>query len=524
MLCVWFPCRAFVDLFVTQACGDVITKKSVDKHRNQCRGASFSCLDCNVHFNGTDYRAHTSCISEAQKYQGHLYKEKEKKSRAEKRKSMGGNEHSHAMVPRRAYVEDAPEGDDSQTIAVIDVPPRAPTPPPVPQAAGELPDSINVFDFLVTEDTPNSSKTAIQAANGRRVVEHTPYYANGDSQYSRPPPHHHNNRHSEYLQYGFSYGESPIPPSFDRYDSWQNLQGVQNARTLAPPPTFVTPMPKEARKEKKSKDKHVSISESTEKKRKRHQVEDLDLTSTRRSTSRDEPTSEAVPNTRVLSSGLTGGLSKLVTDSDFYDDRISAGPTPISPAKRSRREEDKKERRKSSYTSYSTTTSKSPSTKYPDDKYNHRSRSAERKYNDEKYHHRARSLDRSEPVYHDDRHRHRKHHQDSFSSEDKPPNRKRHVRAIEYPPDRIERPASVQPTSMNQMVTYGQPYSRADLFMSLVNKGPGSERGCSMNKVLKRYHRERDARGEGEKEEEDKELWKAVRLRKNERGEIVLFV
>ena len=32
-----------------------------------------------VHFWGTEYRAHTSCMSEAQKYQGHLYRGEKKK-------------------------------------------------------------------------------------------------------------------------------------------------------------------------------------------------------------------------------------------------------------------------------------------------------------------------------------------------------------------------------------------------------------------------------------------------------------
>ena len=65
---------------------------------------------------------------------------------------------------------------------------------------------------------------------------------------------------------------------------------------------------------------------------------------------------------------------------------------------------------------------------------------------------------------------------------------------------------------------------RADLFLSFVNKGPDSERGCSMNKALKRFHRERSASGTSlGKPVEEKELWRSLRLRKNERGEIVLF-
>jgi cell growth-regulating nucleolar protein len=67
--------------------------------------------------------------------------------------------------------------------------------------------------------------------------------------------------------------------------------------------------------------------------------------------------------------------------------------------------------------------------------------------------------------------------------------------------------------------------ARAQLFMSFINKGPDSERGMSVNKALKRYHRERYDRWDRElgKAEEEKELWKTLRLKKNDRGEVVLF-
>ena len=44
---------------LAQSCGDVLTKKKLDSHRGQCRGASFTCLDCMTHFHGSDYKAHT---------------------------------------------------------------------------------------------------------------------------------------------------------------------------------------------------------------------------------------------------------------------------------------------------------------------------------------------------------------------------------------------------------------------------------------------------------------------------------
>jgi cell growth-regulating nucleolar protein len=90
---------------------------------------------------------------------------------------------------------------------------------------------------------------------------------------------------------------------------------------------------------------------------------------------------------------------------------------------------------------------------------------------------------------------------------------------IEYKP--MNDDGAESDSKNNQMVLY---QTRAELFMSFVNKGPESERGCSMNKTLKRYHRERAAMGVGlGKGEEEKKLWRSLRLKRNDRGEIVLF-
>ncbi|KZT71829.1 hypothetical protein DAEQUDRAFT_656985, partial [Daedalea quercina L-15889] len=55
-------------------CGDVFTKPKLDKHYAQCH-ASVNCLDCSKVFHGPgEYKSHTSCVSEAEKYQKGLYK------------------------------------------------------------------------------------------------------------------------------------------------------------------------------------------------------------------------------------------------------------------------------------------------------------------------------------------------------------------------------------------------------------------------------------------------------------------
>ena len=458
-----------------QACGDVLTKKKLDQHRNQCRGANFACLDCMVHFHGTEYRSHTSCISEAQKYQGALYREKGKKDTT--RSNVNGAHDSRALVPKKAYVEEVPEGamQESQAVANIEVPPRAPTPP----SAVNMPENVNVFDFLVSEETPAGPST-IGAPDERHMGEQQAHMSGGDSQYSQ----YSTGDGSHFLNHGFSYGNHPVQAEFVRYGSFQSINDSQLSEHHLPPPPYTTPAPKEHQRVK------------SDKKRKRHNVDELDLSSSLRPPSRDQPMVDAPGTTiRLNHSGLTGGLSRLITSPDFYGDRISAGPTPISPVKRNKSNPDKepKERRKVSYASHSTA-----------------SKLETHKSDDRKRAPRPRSIER---VYHSDRHHRGNPRHESMSSDDRP--QRKHLKAIEY----RGRSTSVEPAAGKQMISY---MSHAELFMSFITKGPDSERGCSINKVLKRYHRGSDFRADA-KYEGDKDLWKSLRLKRNDRGEIVLF-
>jgi cell growth-regulating nucleolar protein len=87
----------------------VLKKPKLDAHARSCYAASYSCLDCGIHFQGTSYRSHTSCISEDQKYQGKLYKEKKPKGQHQKRDSAYHEEsqlsphtkHTSKMLPKR---------------------------------------------------------------------------------------------------------------------------------------------------------------------------------------------------------------------------------------------------------------------------------------------------------------------------------------------------------------------------------------------------------------------------------------
>jgi len=66
--------------FVCEGCNESLKKNQVDKHAMRCRScAAVTCVDCQVTFWGNDYAAHVTCVSEAEKYEGSLFKAKAKK-------------------------------------------------------------------------------------------------------------------------------------------------------------------------------------------------------------------------------------------------------------------------------------------------------------------------------------------------------------------------------------------------------------------------------------------------------------
>ncbi|KAL3417980.1 LYAR-type C2HC zinc finger [Phlyctema vagabunda] len=413
--------------FSCEGCGDVLTKKKLDPHRNQCRGASFTCLDCMVHFWGTEYRAHTSCISEAQKYQGALYRpDKEKKNNKQ-------NQSKAAPPPYSAYIEDVQED-----IVTVDHPvPEAPSPPPAAPA-------VNVFDFLVDSETPNPSVLELSAPEPMAMLEDGAGTNGQDMMRVRFEDE--DRQMSEMVE----YGHGPIPT--DQYH---------------------TPAPKHERERerKKSKDRK---DDKKDKKRKRLHVDTHSL-----SPRPDEVMTDAPP---VLHSGLTGGLNRLLRPDVFppspdYSGADANIESPGSPLKKTKHS--KKRGRGNTMTNILSMINP----------------------------HGGSSREHSEDRPR--KHRHRKHREESARPERK---------LIEYRPSGEEGDEAGD----SQMVVY-QP--RAELLLSFISKGPDSERGVSMNKALKRYHRERTALGiSSGRGDEEKELWRSLRMKKNERGEIVLFM
>ncbi|CAK7214831.1 hypothetical protein SBRCBS47491_002283 [Sporothrix bragantina] len=374
---------------------------------------------------------------------------------------------NHHHMSHAAYVEDVPDeleaylvADDDDNRSDDNAPPHAPTPPPVSE--GEA-GGVNVFDFLVAGATPNASSLGLphKISDGNDVARYE-YEANA---YLTATDDFSMAGHAKYQQHLSQFGTGPVPTS--------------TSTALTP---FKTPAPGERaeRKKKESSDKDKEAKKDKKRKRLTLDINDQIMT-------------DAPP---VLHSGLTGGLKNLTTKHTAFPPSPQSAETPASPIKKTKQSKHSKSSRSAEPVSnslFARLTSK-PKTKK---RKHRRSTSPEGKKSSSR----------------------RKHRHDSKKSSDKA--------ATGEPQKLLEYPSAEkkegEDSNAGQLVVYKP---RADLFLSFVNKGPDSERGCSMNKALKRFHRERERASAGSalaKPLEEKELFRSLRLRKNDRGEIVLF-
>ncbi|CAH2353192.1 UPF0743 protein [[Candida] railenensis] len=89
--------------FSCENCNDTVVKKKLDQHQQRCHGAYFTCIDCSVTFYNNDHKKHTSCISEAEKYEKALYKGPKKKQQQQQLRAIP------APVPEPKKIEPTPE-------------------------------------------------------------------------------------------------------------------------------------------------------------------------------------------------------------------------------------------------------------------------------------------------------------------------------------------------------------------------------------------------------------------------------
>ncbi|WYZ34621.1 hypothetical protein EsH8_I_000897 [Colletotrichum jinshuiense] len=424
--------------FSCESCGDVLTKKKLDPHRNRCRGATFTCIDCMVYFPGTEYRFHTSCMSEAQKYQGALYKEKNnnKKNKPNNNQHQPVPNHQHDAMTQHAYVEDVPdvefetyayEGSDNGNSPAEPLP-EAPTPPSAEDG------HVNVFDFLDASATPNAS-----ALGAKEATEET-----------------------QLVRYEYDAG-AYLDDDGAMVD--EDPRALVQYGTGAIPLGFETPAPKHERRRKDG-------SEKKDKKRKRLHVDT------------DQMMVDAPPT--LAHSGLTGGLNRMMRpvfppSPDYSGGDVATPASPLKKSKHSKKKESSIGNNLLGLLSMNGTKTKTKKRKVSSSTKKHATTS----------------------------HRHRSDGEKA-------------TKLIEYRPgSRDSKKGEDGDDEGNQMVVFRP---RADLFLSFINKGPESERGCSMNKALKRFHRERSSSDDSlGKLSEEKELWRSLRMRRNEQGEIVLF-
>lgn len=371
---------------------------------------------------------------------------------------------------------------------------------------------MNVFDFLVPSDSPNASKSSLvpetrKSKKGGKM-DYSPSLVGSEissKQDTKLAPRH----DPDYDTKGFSYGADPIPTSKKRDRERPTVE-------------YFTPAPKDLARDLerhltgRGHAEEYTSQKSTDKKRKRHSDHPEGFELARRPSreaSEDAVMSDAPPassHTPSFHTGLTGGLNRLLSKDEYFDEDDNRYKDTPAPS-RSRPSQTYIVKESRAHPESSKALVQTANRRSSDES---RPRKHHRSHRTSEYH------DEGTITTTSSTRRHRKRSKHRSPSTANTATTKRSVRAIEYHPDGDEQDTEQQQQQQQQqMVVYK---ARAAFFMSFVTKGPESETGTSMNKALKRYHRERGERGR-EKEEEEKELWKGLRLKKNERGEVVVF-
>jgi cell growth-regulating nucleolar protein len=354
----------------------------------------------------------------------------------------------------------------------------------------------NVFDFLIADGgesrrslTPEDDDWDSEESDSDMHPE--PTYP--EPSYPEPPPYSEQDEFANVFQYQVppsEFGADPVKPS------WHP----------APEQAFTTPAPS------KGHSRNMSMESNTgAKKRKRGHPEDLDLSKARTFPPNGDIIMTDVPP--ALHSGLTGGINRMMARPEFppspdYSGGDGADASPQSPLKRSKtaeKEKDKSKLRNEKKSSKDRTKDKKEKKEKSKDKEKEKEKEKKK---------RRESQAKKGGVWVQERRR--PHKRSASPAKDAP----RKQLAIEYNPS----PAEAVDNSSALIVHPGKEQSlstRAELFTALVLAGVESDRGWSINKALKRYHRECGDRVT--KIAEEKELWKVLRLRRNDRGEIVLF-
>lgn len=91
--------------FVCESCNESLKKNQVSSHANRCKNcAAVTCVDCNVTFWGDDFMKHTSCVSEAERYEGSTFRGVKKADMDASAPSSGGKKTTKKMNPQDSWM------------------------------------------------------------------------------------------------------------------------------------------------------------------------------------------------------------------------------------------------------------------------------------------------------------------------------------------------------------------------------------------------------------------------------------
>jgi cell growth-regulating nucleolar protein len=475
---------------------------------------------------------------------------REKPSKAAKRKSVVivEPENEKALVPRQAYVEDVPD---------TDTPPHVPTPPPA------VPDSSkrdSVFDYMVDGSQTGTPQISFAKDKEEMTMKHTaPSIFSNSRPSSRNGEEHEHSR--EYIENGYSWGTEPVKP-----------RGLLDMNSSSLSLEFMTPAAKAVKSKLSKKERptsHSRTNSGSEKKRKRptddhaHESEGDALT-----------VETTKPDTPIIHSGLTGGLSRMMSQDEAYPFRRSADPEdrrdaiivkerstrrsqkvedPTSPLKRTRHNSTKVDSnglgisiKGRAVKALSMVGGALLAGQGTSEMSNNRTRrrasssdhgqSLTRIQNGEKRERKKHKVQRhngtaSANIRHEPRSRRRYSDESRSPSEGEGASQK--LKAIEYrkhddsasdSDSENVRGARKTKGQNGDMVVFGAEQKTKRACQSFLANAPGldADRGYSIHKMLKRWHKHNDVRSSSSKMDEEHELWRNLRIKRNEKGEFVV--
>ncbi|CAI5700618.1 hypothetical protein KXD40_003627 [Peronospora effusa] len=153
--------------FVCEGCNETLKKNKVDVHAGRCRNCwAVSCVDCSVVFEGNDYAAHMSCISEAEKYEKSLFQGDKNKSKSGKKQTP--QERWMEVVQSASCLDDRKVQDVLTRIAGYDNVPRKKN-----KFVNFVSNSLALRDTTLVEKAWTIYETALKASAPKIAEQNT---------------------------------------------------------------------------------------------------------------------------------------------------------------------------------------------------------------------------------------------------------------------------------------------------------------------------------------------------------------